>query len=422
MISKIEAFHYRCFDRLDIRVGKFHVLAGANGSGKSTLLDILILLGDILRRGVTKAFLEDASPVGGGARARTLRELVHCYRGDYFSFAIEAQLPETIITTLVERQPESAKRDERRWANKLRYEVSFQIFNEVELNVIDEFLYLVPQTSKEPETGWGIGGERPRTWRTIINREGGSPAEIKAEYEKGNFNFRLGPQDLALASIVPDAHLFPAAIYFREMLEKGSMRYEPNWSILRAPCPPGQPRLIRADGANLPWLVLWLKQDSPARFKRWAQHIHQALPNVVAIDAVEGEEDHHAYLKLDYQGGYSVTSSGLSDGTLRILALTILPYLSAVPPVICLEEPENGIHPRAIQRVLESLSSMYDSQVWLSTHSPIVLANSDLNQVIVMRSDEEGSVQAIPGNEHLRLQDWQGGIDLGSLFAAGVLG
>jgi predicted ATPase len=146
------------------------------------------------------------------------------------------------------------------------------------------------------------------------------------------------------------------------------------------------------------------------------------LPNVTGIDALEREEDHHAYLKLSCHGGYSVTSSGLSDGTLRILALTILPYLDYAPRVICLEEPENGIHPRAIQRVLESLSSMYDSQVWISTHSPIVLAYTDLQQVIVMHSNETGAVVAIPGNEHPRLQDWQGGIDLGSLFAAGVLG
>jgi predicted ATPase len=40
MISRIEAFKYRCFDRLDIKVGQYHVLAGANGTDKSTLLDI----------------------------------------------------------------------------------------------------------------------------------------------------------------------------------------------------------------------------------------------------------------------------------------------------------------------------------------------------------------------------------------------
>ncbi len=60
MISRIEAFRYRCFDRLDLKVGQYHVLAGANGTGKSTLLDIPLLLNDILSQGLVPAFLEFA--------------------------------------------------------------------------------------------------------------------------------------------------------------------------------------------------------------------------------------------------------------------------------------------------------------------------------------------------------------------------
>ena len=429
MISRIEAFRYRCFDRLDISVGQFHVLAGANGSGKSTLLDILILLGDVLKRGVTAAFLEDTSPVGGSPRAQSLQELIHLYRGNIFSFAIEASLPEDVLINLQDRLSESAKLNPRRSPDRLRYEVTFEIFNEVELNVVNEYFHIVPKASREPEAGWGIGGKRPKTWRTIISREGGQPSAIKGEYrdpdtgkyKKVDFNLHINPQQLALANVPLDSNSFPATVYLRQLLEESVMRYEPNWAALRTACPPGQPKQIRADAANLPWLVKVLKSEREEFFDLWVQHVQQALPNVVGIDAIEREEDHHAYLKLSYHGGYSVTSSGLSDGTLRILAFTILPYLSDVPGIICLEEPENGIHPKAIEIVLQSLSSMYDSQVWLSTHSPIALAHTDLETVILMRGDGEGSVKAVRGNEHPRLQEWQAGSDLGILFAGGVL-
>jgi predicted ATPase len=127
-------------------------------------------------------------------------------------------------------------------------------------------------------------------------------------------------------------------------------------------------------------------------------------------------------LRVTYVGDYEVTSSGLSDGTLHILALTILPYLRDLPELICVEEPENGIHPRAIETILQSLSSIYDSQVWVTTQSPIVLAHTEnLSAVTVMQTQQDGSVTAVLGNEHPRLCDWQGSIDLGSLFAAGVL-
>ncbi|HEY1351933.1 MAG TPA: AAA family ATPase [Ktedonobacteraceae bacterium] len=115
-------------------------------------------------------------------------------------------------------------------------------------------------------------------------------------------------------------------------------------------------------------------------FAVWIEHVKTALPSISGIDAVRRENDSFAYLKVDYQGGYTITSPGLSGGTLSILAYTILPYLTTPPELVCLEDPENGIHPCAIEAVLQSLSSLYDSQVWLSTLSPIVLAHTDLDE------------------------------------------
>lgn len=118
-----------------------------------------------------------------------------------------------------------------------------------------------------------------------------------------------------------------------------------------------------------------------------------------------------------------MTSSGLSDGTLRILALTLLPYLPshALPQLLVTEEPENGIHPQAIETVLLSLSSILDSQVWISTHSPIALARTELTDILAARVHDDGSVDVIRGEQHPRLRDWRGSIDIGSLFASGVL-
>ncbi|WP_445626602.1 methylation-associated defense system AAA family ATPase MAD3 [Nostoc sp. DSM 114167] len=422
MISRIEAFNYRCFERLDIKLGQYHVLAGANGTGKSTLLDIPLLLSEILSQGLVSACLESPS-IGGSPRAQNLQELLHYGKGNYFGFAIEADLPEEIIVKLLKYAPSTVIEHKNRYPRSIRYEIRFQIFNKIELHVTDEFLYIVPQKVSEPKEGWGIGGKRPRYWQTIIVRESGSRTIFKQEdRSRSKINLRLEPQELALANLPNDIDKFSASIWFRNLLEKGVMRYEPSWSVLRKACPPGQPKTLRKDGYNLPWLVLNLQQEQPDLFKSWVEHVKMALPNVVTIKAIQREEDYHAYLKLTYWGNHVVTSSGLSYGTLHILALTILPYLPQPHSLIFLEEPENGIHPRAIEVVLQSLSSVYDSQVWVSTHSPVVLAYTELESVIVMRSSKENGAEAIPGNKHPRLQDWQGSIDLGSLFAAGVLG
>ena len=110
-----------------------------------------------------------------------------------------------------------------------------------------------------------------------------------------------------------------------------------------------------------------------------------------------------------------------SDGTLRLLALTIPAYLPDLEGVFLIEEPENGIHPRAIETVLQSLSSIYDGQVLLATHSPVALNMLNPKEVLCFAKDETGATDIISGNLHPALRDWkQGEPSFGVLFAAAV--
>jgi len=249
-------------------------------------------------------------------------------------------------------------------------------------------------------------------------------------------SFRLKPGLLAMSAVVYQADYYPAANWLYELLIWQTVFLNPDWSKLRAASPPGQEKTIIPSALNLPWLALNLKkQGLPTEasatdkaayrnpdYADWVAHVKTALPQVEDIDVREREDDHHAYFELSYRGGFKVPSSGLSDGTLRILTLTLLPYLSKQPSILVTEEPENGLHPYAIEAVLQSFSSMYDSQVWVSSHSPVVLASSKLDQLLCARMTGEGAVEIVSGKDHPRLKEWRGGIDLGSLFAAGVLG
>ncbi len=191
---------------------------------------------------------------------------------------------------------------------------------------------------------------------------------------------------------------------------------------MRTASPPGAGKYLLPDGENLPWLVLDLQQNDPDGFEEWTEHMKIVLPGVEHIHAVVREEDRHAYFRLRYKNGLELTSSSLSEGTLRILALTVLPHLRRPPGLIMIEEPENSIHPRAIEAVPRSFEAMRDTRVWLSTHSPVVLANTPLARVLCMRMKDDGEAQVVRGNRHPQLKDWKGGIDIGTLFAAGVLG
>ena len=455
MITRIEAHNYRCFARLAVDLDRYHVLAGANGAGKTTLLDIPVLIGDMLRRQrAVEAFLE--SPADGRPpRTGTLTSLLHQELGDSVAFAVEASLPPEVVETLAETsQPEL----NRPVPTHLRYELRLEVTPRT-LRIADEYLFLFSSESVStehrfqpgvtvqgrPEPGVFPQGRPERgtelghpDWQPVLVREGGSLTRFLAETEtrdtapasRPRSRSRATPKQparmqaepvvlppdirpiqvstdqLALAALPPDRTLFAASVDFLETLRGDVVFYDPSWDALRRPAPPGDPQRLIPSGRNLPWLALELQESDPEEFAAWEANVRTALPQVIGVNAIEREEDHYAYISVGYQGGYRVTSSGLSDGTLRILALSILPYLpdEMLPRLLVTEEPENGIHPRAIETVVQSLSMLYGPQVWISTHSPIVLAQTNLPCVLAARLAKDGSVSVVPGDKHPRLQ------------------
>jgi hypothetical protein len=72
--------------------------------------------------------------------------------------------------------------------------------------------------------------------------------------------------------------------------------------------------------------------------------------------------------------------------------------------------------------VYQALSSVRDGQVLLASHSPIVLGLAKPRDLLCFAKDEAGASDVVRGDEHPRLREWQGELDLGTLFAGGVLG
>lgn len=445
MITRLEATRYRCFERVGVDVGDFRVLVGSNGSGKTTLLDMPVLLGDLLRaNNVSAPFMERRPELP--PRAGSLNELVFAGRGSDFSLAVEARLPDSVQSKVLEgmfarkrteRSRQALRDDRRQWPTHIRYEIGLRINASQALQVAYEYLFMFPESDgpDRRQAGFhGVAAGNKKHWHLTLKREIGYESEFYPETQHAN-TAKVGLPDtlLAMPRVLFESEAgYPAARWFHSLLTTDAVFLEPNWSAMRQASPPGQPKVITANGRNIPWLALDLKREGAQegaaanyrseRYGDWIAHVQTALPQVTDIEVREREDDHHAYFVVSYKGDFKVPSPGLSDGTLRILTLTLLPYLSKHPSILVTEEPENGIHPRAIEAVLQSLSSMYDSQVWVSSHSPVVLARAKLDQLLCARLASEGGVEMVAGTDHPRLQEWRGGIDLGSLFAAGVLG
>jgi predicted ATPase len=424
MFSRVQTRHFRSLRAVDQTLSSVQALVGPNASGKSTFLDVIGLLSDLTRsRGdVRETVLSRSSDFskllwhGAGAGADSAAA---------FQLAVEAPIPPAVRARLA---------PDKQHYELVRYEVEVGLdesHNELGLNHetlwlrtadparVDEQRTLFPTVALEAP---GVFGKSKKGFKVALKKVAGGNDNFYPEgtrsYEP---SFRLGRTKSALAHIPADEKSFPVSTWFRDLLAGGVQNVVLNSKALRQPSPPGQGLRFQTDGSNLPWLVANLRKDLK-RYTAWLDHVRTALEDIKEVDTVERDEDRHRYLVVRYSNGAEVPSWLCSDGTLRLLALTLPAYLKDLDDVFLIEEPENGIHPRAIETVIQSLSSIYSGQVLIATHSPVALNLLAPDQVLCFAKDSIGATDIVAGNHHPALQEWrQGEPDLGVLFAAGIL-
>lgn len=418
MFTRIQALRFRCLRCVDQELGRFITLVGPNASGKTTFLDVLALLGDLMRNGgkVADTVLE---------RSADFRKLLWMGEGSSFQLAVEARIPDDVRDSMA---------DEWRHHTRVRYEVEIGLDEESNiLGLNHEVLWLLNGVEEPPARELDLFPSPPvatgslfikpgKGRKSIITNRPGANANYFPDGKKTyNPSFRLGRETAAMANIPADRDSFHAAPWFRDLLVNGIQTLTLNSQKIRQPSPPGLGKRFQPDGSNLPWVVAELRKDDD-RFGQWMDHVRTALPDIDDIRSIERPEDKHRYLSILYRGGAEVPSWLASDGTLRLLALTIPAYLAEVDGVFLIEEPENGIHPRAIETVLQSLSSIYDGQVLLATHSPVALNMLEPKNVLCFAKDDSGATDIVSGDRHPALKCWrQGEPDFGVLFASGIL-
>ena len=421
---RIEALRYRSLRYVSQSLGPFQILAGPNASGKSTFLDVPAFLGDVLNSDLSTAIWGNER-LGIPMRAADARHLTWRRMGGTFELAVEMAIPKSLRSAREKRNDNYAI---------CRYEVAIDVKGPPKFKV--ENLWLKPKTiintryrSQFPQNLPLLNQvARPRRksspngWKKLISR--GDDLKLityQSEATDWRISFRIEATKSALANLPEDKERFPVAVWFRDTL-KGVTRIVLSSEAMRLPSPPSQANELLPDGSNLPYVVHALEHDYSDHHRRWLDHIRELLPNVANVTTREREEDRRRYLVLSYDNDLEAPSWLVSDGTLRLMALTVLAYIPDLSGTYLIEEPENGIHPRAIENVIQSLSSVYGAQILLTTHSPLVARLAKPDQLLCLALTDTGATDIVTGNEHPRLKDWQGEADLGTLLAAGVLG
>lgn len=123
------------------------------------------------------------------------------------------------------------------------------------------------------------------------------------------------------------------------------------------------------------------------------------------------------------EGDFSIPATRLSDGTLRYLCLLAILCDPEPPPLICIEEPELGLHPDVIPKLADLLKAASKrTQIIVTTHSDILVdAMTDMPDAVVVCSKRQGrtTLERLSPDD---LTEWLKTYRLGELWTKGEIG
>jgi predicted ATPase len=190
---------------------------------------------------------------------------------------------------------------------------------------------------------------------------------------------------------------------------------------------------LEPSGAHLAGVLDHLRDGAPEHFEALNEELGRLLPEYDRILFDTPSAGLRALALRTRQGWHKIPASDLSQGTLLALALLTLAYLPNPPPLIGLEEPDHGIHPRLLRPVQDALYRLsYPEsagekrepvQVVATTHSPYFLdlfKDHPEEIVIAHKTDQEARFERLTDQPHIA-EILQGAL-LGDVWYSGVLG
>lgn len=395
MLTRLRVKGFKSLVDAEARFGPFTCIAGANGAGKSNLFDAIMFLRDLADHSIVEAAHRVRDRVGG--RRGDLKSLFSRSATDVMqvmSFDVDFVVPAEVVDDFGRRAKPSASF--LNYKLELRY-VSTDEFSE-KIELLSEELTYIPRSYARKALGYKISkdfadtvffGERRAKYistddeggRRIVrvSQDGvsGRPSQVPAENSPrtvlGTANTDERPTILAAK---------------REMQSWRLLQLEP--VHLRAPDEFSDDPYITSEGAHIPSTLERVK-----RYEEISNRVAELLPEVREISVDVDNTRRIKTLMLEQFNGVVHKARALSDGTLRFLALAIMSFDPDATGLICLEEPENGIHPSRIPAILNLLKDMAVDpavavgeanplrQVIINTHSPLVVSMLEPNDLIV---------------------------------------
>ena len=426
MLTRLEVDGFKNLVDFALDFGPYTCVAGLNGAGKSNVFDAIHFLSLLTECGINEAALQLRSVGAAGETTGEIADLFFAADGRRrrrMRFAAEMIVDKTVT--------DDFGREAKPSSSFLRYEVAFRrerpspasgplgglVLEREELRPItagrsarhlkfphhkgrfrDSVVYN-KRHSRSPYIDTEEEGERTTI---LVHQDGGSRGRGRPAPAEGATRTIIGTENTVATPTILAAR--------REMRSWRILALEP--SAMRRPDRYTQTPALAANGAHLPATLQRLANLAP-RYGDDADDVFamitSRLSDLIPVKRVRvAQDDVRQLLSLEIEDpdGLTLRAGAISDGTLRFLALAVLAEVSDEPAVLCMEEPENGIHPGnlpAMNTLLHDIAVDANQpagmdnplrQVIVATHSPYFVQLQDEDDLVLAknaRSKKAGS-------------------------------
>lgn len=340
-IENIRIKNFRAFKDVQIKkLSKMCVFIGPNGSGKSTLFDVFSFLCDALQNNVTIAINK---------------------RGGFVELLTRGADPNK---------------------DKIFFEIKFRNKSKLKEStpLITYSLEIAFKQGKAIITSEILKytrGKRGRPWHFLEFSNGEGKAIINEEdygkegVEEKRDNQKLTSSDILAIKGLGQFEQFKAVSTFRELLEKW---YISNFKIEygRIITDTGISNHLSVSGDNLAQVTKYMYEYHRDCFNKILDKLPQKIPGISKVEAKETEDGRIILKFKDENFKDPFIARYVSDGTIKMFAYMILLNDPETHPLLCIEEPENYIHPDLLSNLAEEIREYAErgGQIFVSTHSP----------------------------------------------------
>lgn len=392
-LNKLIVKNYKSLKDFSLDTKPFMVFIGPNNAGKSNILDCLRFLSEFAKRGDERrnAWIE---------------------RGGFEQIVFNGEINQTISFELQGTiRVEDGERSYRyfvelegsRWGSCLNRHETFSLIRKI----------------------------HPRSYRALTEDTEQKLLEFPGEKDMAIVRDETGKQTGGFGTVRETLYLpffddidhYPILGHFAKEVQ--------NWSffnllppLMREPLPVKRTLQLQSFGENLSVILHTLQSESPKRFKEIEEILKKAVGEVEELTT--GLTEHaqgKTYIRIREQNlRIPISVWAMSDGTLRILGYLATLYSPIPLPLACFEEPENYVHPRLLELIVDLIKTASErTQVLVTTHSPYFVDFLQPEDLFIVEK-KEGQTTVRKAEDKKGIKEALKTLGLGEMWYSGGLG